>query len=52
MILALRTRCTRARNAKAPTRRARKHGEHNSDFAEAEPQRNFVIKDVEGDVVS
>jgi len=40
MILALRTRCTRARNAKAPTRRARKHGEHNSDLPR--PSRNVT----------
>ena len=46
MILVLRTKCTRAMNAKAHTQRARRPG------PEAEPKRNFVIKDVEGDVVS
>jgi hypothetical protein len=51
MILALRTRFTKATNAKAPIRPALKRGAQQR-LAEAEPQRNFIIFDALGHVVS
>ena len=37
-ILALRTRCTKATNAKAPTQHVPERGEHNSNLANLRPK--------------